>query len=224
MRTWLICTALVAYALVVSLPAGAEPDCEFVLGFSELRDVLGTEIVGDCVGNQQLLTNGDASQRTTNRVLIWRRADNATLFTDGAATWIVGPFGLQMRPSDQRFDWEMSAVEIVPAPAAPAESTSTGPSAAPGPSIPTALSGHCYQIAADIALETVPTAGSTAVGAQRAMNEICRQAAEQYGPRGVECSEWAFRRTLALARQSPSGSGDALVQLMKELIRGCAEG
>src|SRR5262249_21138217 len=38
--------------------------------------------------------------------------DNFTAFTDGARTWVNGPFGLQQRLNTERFDWEGAAVPV----------------------------------------------------------------------------------------------------------------
>jgi len=51
--------------------------------------------------------NGDALQlTTTGGMLVWRKADNWTAFTDGYRSWINGPNGLQERLNTQRFSWE----------------------------------------------------------------------------------------------------------------------
>jgi hypothetical protein len=39
-------------------------------------------------------------------LLVWRKADNWTAFTDGYRTWINGPAGIQQRLNTQRFSWE----------------------------------------------------------------------------------------------------------------------
>jgi hypothetical protein len=39
-------------------------------------------------------------------MLVWRRADNVTLFTNGTDTWLLGPCGLQQRPNGAVFAWE----------------------------------------------------------------------------------------------------------------------
>lgn len=89
-------------------PAAQAANCQFVLGFKTLHDMI-PNIVGDCVTNQQYAANGDAVQTTTNGLLVWRKADNFTAFTNGFRTWVNGPFGLQTRLNTQRFDWEKNA-------------------------------------------------------------------------------------------------------------------
>ena len=67
----------------------------------------GPDKVGDCLENQRFNPeNGDALQQTTGGLLVWRKADNWTAFTDGYRTWINGPYGLQARLNTEQFDWE----------------------------------------------------------------------------------------------------------------------
>ena len=67
----------------------------------------GPDKVGDCLENQRFNPeNGDALQQTTGGLLVWRKADNWTDFTDGYRTWINGPHGLQARLNTEQFDWE----------------------------------------------------------------------------------------------------------------------
>ncbi|MCL4545491.1 MAG: glycoside hydrolase family 99-like domain-containing protein [Chloroflexi bacterium] len=89
-----------------ALPTG--PDgCHFVLGFATLAHLLGLT-VGDCLANQSFSpANGDALQHTTNGLLVWRKADNWTAFTDGYHTWVNGgSYGVCERLNTQRFAWE----------------------------------------------------------------------------------------------------------------------
>jgi len=81
------------------------PKCQFVLGFQALHDLDPADI-GDCIANQVAAPNGDALQGTTKGLLVWRKADNWTAFTDGFHTWINGPDGLQERLNSERFPWE----------------------------------------------------------------------------------------------------------------------
>jgi hypothetical protein len=106
---------LLALALA-AVPAGtahaqAAP-CQLVLGFKSLHDLAAAD-VGDCTENQSSLPNGDAQQHTTKGLMIWRKADNWTAFTDGYKTWINGPDGLAIRLNTDRFPWEAAT----PAPA-----------------------------------------------------------------------------------------------------------
>ena len=93
-------------ALFAASSVHAESDCRFVLGFDTLRDLIGHEIVGVCVEDEQYNHMGDSVQQTTGGLLVWRKADNRTAFTDGYRTWLNGPNGLVQRLNTERFDWE----------------------------------------------------------------------------------------------------------------------
>ena len=91
--------------------AGAQAGCTFKLGFKALRDLI-PDVVGNCLEDEHFnLSNGNAEQRTTGGLLVWRKADNWTAFTDGATTWILGPEGLADRPNaGPLFPWEGTIV------------------------------------------------------------------------------------------------------------------
>ncbi len=100
--------ALTAIALWLGLavPAGyAAEGCQFARGFKGLHDQIPA-IVGECLSNEQDGGGGTRIQRAANGVLVWRQIDNLSAFTDGAQTWVKGPFGVQQRANDQRFAWE----------------------------------------------------------------------------------------------------------------------
>ena len=84
----------------------AAADCQFVLGFNTIRDLIGHDIVGECLENEHYNEIGDSVQQTTGGLMAWRKADNWTAFTDGYRTWINGPNGLVMRLNTERFEWE----------------------------------------------------------------------------------------------------------------------
>ena len=90
-----------------AVAAGSVPSpCRFVLGFKALHDLMPARI-GVCRDNEQYdPTSGDALQHTSGGLLVWRKADNGTAFTDGSRTWVLGPRGLQQRPNGRRFGWE----------------------------------------------------------------------------------------------------------------------
>ncbi len=94
----------VATGLVCSASAQSEP-VVFKLGFKELADQI-PDVVGEPLENEHWGANGDSLQQTTKGLMVWRKADNWTAFTNGAWTWINGPNGVQYRPSDARFEWE----------------------------------------------------------------------------------------------------------------------
>ena len=111
--------ALIVAGLLVLLAAPTAaasspfPDykCEIVLGFATLKalvdDAEGPNKVGICVENEQFHPDtGRSLQKTIGGLLIWRKADNWTAFTDGNRTWVKGPFGLQSRLVTDLFYWE----------------------------------------------------------------------------------------------------------------------
>src|SRR5581483_4135453 len=74
----------VAMWLILAVPSYARPPpaCKFILGFQTLHD-LDPAHTADCLDNQAFASNGDALQHTTNGLLVWRKADNWTAFTNG---------------------------------------------------------------------------------------------------------------------------------------------
>jgi hypothetical protein len=89
--------------------AAQSTPCRFLLGFATLRDLIGPETVGDCLADQRFAEHGDAQQPTTTGLLVWRKADNWTAFTNGYTTWLNGPDGLQQRLNTELFSWESDA-------------------------------------------------------------------------------------------------------------------
>src|SRR5207237_6604146 len=86
--------AAVILAAPVSIMSAAAPvSCQYVLGFKTLHD-LDPQDVGSCTNNQSFSANGDATQMTTKGMMVWRKADNFTAFTDGFRSWVNGPNGL----------------------------------------------------------------------------------------------------------------------------------
>ena len=80
--------------------------CRFVLGFAALETLIPMQ-VGTCLDDEaHNPVNGDTLQRTSGGLLVWRKADNRTAFTDGYHTWVNGPEGLRERLNSQRFPWE----------------------------------------------------------------------------------------------------------------------
>ena len=128
-RFWLRFALVLVLLASVFVPVAPSPStadaqgCEFVLGFKTLHDLI-PDIVGNCLSNVQYNpANGDALQTTTGSqgnggMLVWRKADNFTAFTDGYHSWVNGPFGLQERLNSQRFSWEWNpdGLPIVPPP------------------------------------------------------------------------------------------------------------
>jgi glucose/arabinose dehydrogenase len=99
-----ILTAVLALASAPGASAAAD-GCQFLLGFKTVHDAI-PDVVGDCTDNQAFAANGDAQQHTAQGLLVWRKADNFTAFTDGFRSWVNGPNGIQSRLNTQRFPWE----------------------------------------------------------------------------------------------------------------------
>src|SRR5215469_13491983 len=119
MRRALALIAIAAASLLPASPAGAA-SCQYVLGFAAL-DALIPTVVGAClVDEHHNPANGDGLQETTGGLLVWRKADSFTAFTDGYRTRVNGPFSLQERLNSQRFWWEWNPdrLPITPAPTA----------------------------------------------------------------------------------------------------------
>ena len=130
----LLVVILVILGLGRVTPAIAQqPSCRFVLGFAALRDSVGPSKVGNCLEDEHFnLENGNAEQRTSGGLLVWRKIDNFTAFTDGGTTWVNGPNGLQSRPNAERFSWERDPVQPGAGPSAgatpgPTSTASTAP-------------------------------------------------------------------------------------------------
>ena len=102
LSSWLV-VLLVGLA---GTPTAQAANCGFVLGFATLHALI-PQHVGACLDNEQHNpANGDGLQHTTGGLLVWRKADNHTAFTDGATTWVNGQHGLQERQNSQHFAWE----------------------------------------------------------------------------------------------------------------------
>jgi hypothetical protein len=118
-----ILTSLVVFFVTLgALPSTASAaSCQFVLGFQTLQQLIPNQ-VGSCLDNQAYAANGDALQHTTGPtgaggLLVWRKADNWTAYTDGYHTWINGPYGVQERlNAGPLFPWEAPATCTKPDP------------------------------------------------------------------------------------------------------------
>ena len=103
-----------ALALLLSTAnAGAQAQPEFKLGFKALATLI-PGVAGTPVEDEHYGANGDSLQQTSTGLMVWRKSDNWTAFTDGSITWINGPLGLQSRLNSDRFDWEKSATPSPP--------------------------------------------------------------------------------------------------------------
>lgn len=103
------------FALGLLIPSAptvtqAADNCTFVLGFKALHDMIPAK-VGNCLTNEyHNAQNGDGLQQTIGGLLVWRKADNWTAFTDGYRTWVNGPNGLQQRLNTERFAFEKDPI------------------------------------------------------------------------------------------------------------------
>jgi|GEM_PF-2831985 len=103
---------VMAFGVLIAIPPPAHAqNCTFVLGFATLHNMIPT-ITGNCVNNESHAANGDGLQNTVNGLMVWRKADNFTAFTNGSHTWINGPFGLQTRLNNERFAWEVNQAKV----------------------------------------------------------------------------------------------------------------
>jgi len=98
--------AILSFLITFATPTPvAAANCAFTFGFKTLHDLIPST-VGTCVTDESYAPNGDGLQQTTTGLLVWRKADNHTAFTNGYNTWVLGPNGLQERLNNARFAWE----------------------------------------------------------------------------------------------------------------------
>src|SRR5262249_32350218 len=80
--------------------------CTFTLGFARLAMLIPDQ-VGSCVDNETHdPVSGNTIQHTTKGLLVWRKDDNLSAFTDGYRTWAEGPAGIDSRLNTEKFEWE----------------------------------------------------------------------------------------------------------------------
>ncbi len=109
-----VLTALILVSALFLAAAGtvsAQSGPEFKLGFKALAEQI-PDTVGRPLENEHYAANGDSLQQTTNGLLVWRKVDNWTGFTDGYRTWTSGPNGLESRLNTERLPWERRASRI----------------------------------------------------------------------------------------------------------------
>src|SRR5687767_13379712 len=93
---------LIASSLMLIPTASAQTACSFTLGFLDLHDQIA-DVVKDCTEDEHFEdSTGNSLQPTTGGLMVWRKSDNRTVFTDGVTTWLNGPYGVQSRPNDGR--------------------------------------------------------------------------------------------------------------------------
>jgi phosphohistidine phosphatase SixA len=81
--------------------------CKITLGFATMRDLVGEATAGRCLEDErQMPSNGNADQRTSTGLLVYRALDQCVLFVGATQTWINRDGAAVTRPNDQRFEWE----------------------------------------------------------------------------------------------------------------------
>ncbi len=136
-RLLLVLLLAAAAMLAVGGVALAQVKPEFRFGFKALADQIPS-VVGDPLEDEHGTANGDVIQRTTNGLMVWRKADRWTTFTNGGITWILGPFGLQSRANGDLFPWEQPSAGPEPVPQPVAEPVPAAPTPIPtAPPAPT---------------------------------------------------------------------------------------
>ncbi len=106
----ILCLSTLPLGQSVTAAAQDVPSCSFQLGFAALHDA-APRLIGDCLADEQYDASGSvvSFQPTTRGLLVWRKADNWTGFTDGYRTWISTEDGLQRRLNTDRYVWESDA-------------------------------------------------------------------------------------------------------------------
>jgi hypothetical protein len=139
MKRALAALILALVALLATSSFGmAQTTPQFRASFKALADMI-PNIVGVPTENEFWDSTGNVVQHTTSGLMVWRASDRWTVFTNGSATWIMGPYGLQSRSNSDLYPWEVVPPGPTPAQAQqqPAPSTDQYNPFAPPP-IPTA--------------------------------------------------------------------------------------
>lgn len=138
MKRWMLCLTLLVLGATLAFGStvSAQPAPEFKLGFKALADQVPAT-VGRPLEDEHWGANGDSLQQTTTGLMVWRKADNWTAFTDGARTWINGPNGVESRSNNELFSWESPQPPIQPTATLQSQASATPqPAAAPRPVVP----------------------------------------------------------------------------------------
>jgi hypothetical protein len=109
-RGTLAALLLIAVATMLGLAgpwreALASDPPQFRLGFKALADQV-PRVVGTPIEDEHWGEGGDSLQQTSGGLMVWRKADNWTAFTNGSRTWVNGPYGVMERGNEERFEWE----------------------------------------------------------------------------------------------------------------------
>ncbi len=218
MRLWLALAVVVALGIpLLSAPTSASAaTCGFSLGFKALHDLIPTT-VGDCLVDEHHSGNGDSLQETTGPtgaggLLVWRKADNWTAYTDGYHTWVNGPSGLQERLNTERFAWEEEPVAPVSAAVpAPLDSESISVCYKSASETVQLLQPHLISAAGIQELQRgfdavktghtfTPNFGAFTVDLrpiQNRINQDCQNILRYGNVQAAQCFGWAWRSALA---------------------------
>ena len=158
MRMAILGLLVVLVALMPAAGVDAEPGPRFKLGFKILADQLPEE-VGQPLEDEHWSANGDSLQATTKGLMVWRKADNWTAFTNGWWTWVNGPFGIQSRPNGARLDWERE-----PPPPAPMPEQAVAVPAQAAPALDNAVETRYYEVRGTTAAELLAGLTSSPCG------------------------------------------------------------
>lgn len=202
---------IVALILALSLLVPARPtqaaatvaagDCTFVLGFKTLHDMIPDK-VGACKASEyHNAQNGDGLQQTIGGLLVWRKADNWTAFTDGYRTWINGPNGLQQRLNTERFRWERDSqpnTTAAPFPGDPAD----WPTPGQGSKLPylndTRLMTICDGVAQEVTTASLPYIYQTSVNQFTSdLAFTCKIRAQSMGYAVPTCYRWSWLNAIS---------------------------
>ncbi len=136
--TFVSLALVLASSLMPLSTTHAQPNADgpiFVLGFQTMASLI-PDLVGQPMEDEHHGVNGDGLQQTTTGLMVWRKADNWTAFTNGSWTWVNGPNGIQDRSNNDRFPWEADD-RAAAAPTSPPPSLSfAAPSAPAAPAVP----------------------------------------------------------------------------------------
>jgi hypothetical protein len=150
---WRLLVALVVSLAPVRIASAQSAGCSFTLGFETLHDLI-PDVVGGCLDNESHDPHtGDALQHTANGLLVWRKSDNWTAFTNGYQTFVNGPLGLEQRLNTQRLWWEANPDHL--------------------PIVPTPQPGErCHTAGLDLSLVNIDAGAGNRVGTFRLTNNL----------------------------------------------------
>jgi hypothetical protein len=195
----------VLFALLLAsvvTPAAAQPvSFTFILGFAALHSAI-PGIVGDCAASEtHNPINGDGLQSTTNGLLVRRKADNLTAFTNGSQTWIDGPFGIQIRLDGQRFSYEPNPDRL--------------------PIVPPPVDGdRCHTAGLSLSSTSVDVGAGNLIGTFEFTNEL-NVGCTLFGFAGAQRPRWPRRRARPSLR---CGGGRLRPCLRQQELRGRRDG